>query len=293
MSKLRTPMWWKVTAAILALGYGMAVPAVVSKATAQSSDLKVLYSRNSADSTTTIDHSAWTALLAKYVRAGNDGVNRVAYGAFKAEGHQALKGYIGQLEKVDLSKLSKQEQFAFWANLYNAKTIDVVLDHYPVESIKNITIGGGLFEALKSTVGAGGPWKAKIMTVSGKRLSLDDIEHGILRPIFNDPRVHYAVNCASIGCPNLRTEAFAGATLNVALDAAARDYVNHPRGITVSGGTVKASSIYSWFAGDFGGDAKGVLAHVRKYSSPALKSKLEGVKSISEYGYDWSLNDTK
>ena len=85
-------------------------------------------------------------------------------------------------------------------------------------------------------------------------LSLDDIEHGILRPIFRDPRVHYAVNCASIGCPNLRLDAFTGANLDKELDAGARDYINSPRGLAFPGGKTTASSIYKWFQEDFGGN---------------------------------------
>ena len=227
------------------------------------------------------------------MKPSSSGINLVDYAAFKKDGHKTLKAYVNRLEKVDVAKLDKKEQFAFWSNLYNAKTIDVVLDHYPVDSIRNITINEGIFGALKSTVGAGGPWKSKIMKVQGHKLSLDDIEHNILRPIYKDPRVHYAVNCASIGCPNLGQQAFTGANLDTMLDAGAVSYVNHPRGITVTNGKVQASSIYSWFVADFGGSATGVLEHVRKYAKPELKAKLKGIASISSYGYDWALNDTK
>lgn len=159
---------------------------------------------------------------------------------------------------------------AFWANLYNAKTIDVVLDAYPIKSIKDIRLGGGLVAAV-----TGGPWKAKVVTVAGEKLSLDDIEHGILRPIFKDARIHYAVNCASIGCPNPMREAFTGAQLDSQLDAGARAYINSKRGVSVNGDEVVASSIYNWFVADFGGTEKGVLDHVRRYGEPALNRKLE------------------
>ncbi len=243
-------------------------------------------------STLTVDHSAWDKLLGAYVKPGADGVNRVDYAAMKAAGQSALKGYVKALEAVDPRKLDRPEQFAFWANLYNAKTIDIILDHYPVASIRDITIGGGLFDLVKKSVGAGGPWKAEVLKVGGQSLSLDTIEHEILRPTFKDPRVHYSVNCASYGCPNLATEAFTGAKLEGQLDAGARAFVNHARGISVNGGKVTASSIYTWFAADFGGSAKGVLAHVRAYATPELKAKLEGVTTIDGYQYDWSLNDT-
>ena len=232
-------------------------------------------------------------MLKTYVKPDGTGLNRLDYAAFKKNDHQALKAYVKLLEATQFSKLSKNEQFAFWANLYNAKTIDVVLDHYPVTSIRKITVKSSLLGFLKKSVGAGGPWKAKITTVAGERLSLDDIEHGIMRPIFRDPRVHYAVNCASIGCPNLRTKAFTGANLETELDAGASEYINSPRGVAVSGGDVTASSIYKWFQSDFGGSEAGLLKHFTQYAKPKLKAKLKRANSVSSYEYNWALNDTK
>jgi hypothetical protein len=246
------------------------------------------FAKSTPGSTLTIDHGSWDRLLKAHVRVGADGINRIDYGGFKVKGHADLKAYVASLEKVDVGKLDRSEQMAFWVNLYNAKTIDVVLDKYPVKSIKNISLGGGL----KALV-TGGPWQAKIMKVGGHDLSLDDVEHVILRPIFRDARVHYAVNCASIGCPNLMPEAFTALRLEALLDAGARAYVNHPRGIAVAGGKVKASSIYSWFQADFGGNEASVLAHVRQHADQALKSKLENITRIDDYDYDWNLNDAK
>ena len=163
----------------------------------------------------TVDHSAWDRLLKTYIVVGPDGLNRVAYAKFKASGGAELKAYLQLLEAADPGALGREEAFAYWANLYNAKTIDIVLTAYPVASIKDINLGGGLLAAV-----TGGPWKAKTLKVKGVDLSLDDIEHGFLRPVFKDPRVHYSVNCASVGCPNLGTEAFTGAKLNGQLDAA-------------------------------------------------------------------------
>ncbi len=236
----------------------------------------------------TLDHSAWDQLLKSYVEAGTDGINRVAYAKFKANGVPALQTYIRSLESRDPSKLDRNEAFAFWTNLYNAKTIELVLNAYPVRSIKDINLGGGLLAAV-----TGGPWKAKTLKVRGIDLSLDDIEHGLLRPTFKDPRVHYAVNCASISCPNLATEAFTGATLDAQLNAGARAYINHPRGVRVDGQEVTASSIYDWFQKDFGGTDQGVLAHIALYANDALKPKLKGITGIADYGYDWSLNDAQ
>ncbi len=245
------------------------------------------FAAHAKGSTATVDHAAFDALLKTYVKASSDGLNRVDYQAFKTSGHAALKAYLAALETVDTAKLDRPEQFAFWGNLYNAKTIDIVLAKYPVKSIKDISLGGGLVAAV-----TGGPWKAKTLKALGRELSLDDIEHGILRPLFKDPRVHYAVNCASVGCPNLGREAFTGAALETQLEAAAKAYVNSPRGFRVADGRITASGIYNWFQVDFGGNAAGVLEHARRYADPALKQKLEGITGIAEFAYDWSLNDT-
>ena len=245
-----------------------------------------VFGRAKSGSTLTVDHTAWTKLLATYVVASPEGINRVRYADFKRAGHSALKAYIASLQTVDIAALDRAEQWAYWANLYNAKTIDIVLDAYPVRSIKDISLGGGLLAAF-----SGGPWKAKVLKAGGQDLSLDDIEHGILRPIFKDPRVHYSVNCASIGCPNLMREAFSGSKLDAQLNAGAAAYINSPRGLNVRGGSVTASSIYDWFKADFGGGADGVLAHARKYASPALKRELENITTISGYDYNWALND--
>ncbi len=282
--RLASPILTLFTMVALA-ALGLTRPAVAAEVTAT-------FTPHAPGSTVSIDYTAWDGLLKTYVTTDKSGLNWVDYKSFKQNGHAALKSYIVALQKIQPTKLDRSEQFAFWANLYNAKTIDIVLDHYPVKSIKDISLEGGVFDFLKKSVGAGGPWKTKVLTVSGTKISLDDIEHGILRPIFKDPRVHYAVNCASIGCPNLDRSAFTKATLESQLDDGARAYINHPRGITVDGKSVTASSIYNWFKSDFGGNEAGVLAHVRKYASDSLKAKLKNVSSINGYGYDWALNDT-
>jgi hypothetical protein len=253
---------------------------------ADAANVSEVFGKPAEGSTKTVDHTAWTKLLQAYVKPGTDGINRVDYARWKKNAQPALKTYLAMLQSEDPTSLDRAEQFAFWANLYNAKTIDIVLDAYPVKSIKDINLGGSLL-----TLVTGGPWKAKVLKVRGQDLSLDDIEHGILRPVMKDPRVHYSVNCASLGCPNLMTEAFTGDRLDAQLDAGARAYVNHPRGITVKDGKIEASSIYSWFQEDFGGNATGVLDHARKYANPELRAKLNGATTISEYDYDWRLNE--
>ena len=164
----------------------------------------------------------------------------------------------------------------------------MVLDKYPVKSIQNVSLGGGL-----KTLITGGPWQAKIMKVSGVDLTLDDVENTILRPIYGDNRVHYTVNCASVGCPNLAAEAYTGAKLEAMLEAGAKAFINSPRGVAIEGDKIKASSIYDWFKADFGGSEATVIAHLNKYASPELKEKINKIGKIASYDYDWTLADAK
>jgi len=231
----------------------------------------------------TIDHRAWDYFLRSYVRLGPDGIARIPYAHVSSSDRERLGADLARLSGVPIGAYSRREQFAFWVDLYNELTVKLVLDHYPVSTIKNIAISPGLFSV--------GPWGRKLITVAGEALSLDDIEHRILRPIWRDPRIHYAVNCAALGCPNLQLSAFTAANTEALLDKAAREYVNHPRGATVSGGELTVSSIYIWYEADFGGTDAGVIEHLKRYARPGLASALAAIDHISGDSYDWALND--
>jgi hypothetical protein len=248
-------------------------------------ELDQYFSTNDANATMTVDHSAWDKILSKYVVPSADRINRFAYGRVSASDKQALKAYLKALQGVKVTALKADEQRALWINLYNALTIDVVLDAYPVKSIKEISLGGSFFGS--------GPWAKALVTVEGRKLSLDNIEHDILRKVWQDPRVHYAVNCASIGCPNLMTQAFTGANLDQMLTKGARDYINHPRGVRVGSSGVTLSRIYSWYRRDFGANDSELFRHLSSYAEPALKKRLAGIDTIAGYDYDWSLNEAK
>jgi hypothetical protein len=230
-----------------------------------------------------IDHTAWGRFLVAYVRLGADGIARIPYARVAAADREALGRDLARLAQIPISRYRRAEQFAFWVDLYNELTVKLVLDHYPVASIRDIAISPGLF--------ASGPWGKKLIAVEGEALSLDDIEHRILRPIWRDPRIHYAVNCAALGCPNLQAEAFTAANTQALLDRGARDYVNHPRGAQVTGGRLIVSSIYVWYEADFGGSDRGVIEHLRRYARPPLAAALAGIDHISADDYDWRLND--
>ena len=239
--------------------------------------------QNDPNSSRRLDHSAWSRFLANYLVSGNDGINRVAYGRVDAAGRSLLDAYIAMLEASPVSHLSRPEQLAYWINLYNAVTTRVVLQHYPVRSIR--TINGGLFGT--------GPWDEKLVTVEGERLSLNDIEHGIVRPIWRDPRIHYALNCASISCPKLQPIAFTAGNVERLLDQAARDYVNDPRGARIVDGRLIVSSIYAWYREDFGPGETAVLDHLRHYAKPQLAAELAPFRKPDDDSYDWSLIDAR
>jgi hypothetical protein len=251
---------------------------------ANAADLAKAFGVYDPKSTRVVDHLKWNQTLAAYLYKGEDGLNRFDYAGLKAKGLARLATYLERLQKADPTKLTRDEQFAFWVNLYNATTVDIVARQYPVNSIRDIR-QGDLFSS--------GPWTAKLVKVNGQSLSLDDIEHKILRPIWRDPRIHYAVNCASVGCPNLASTAYTGGALAAMLDKAARDYVNSPRGVRFDGSRLVVSSIYDWYEEDFGGSKAGVLEHLGKYASPPLSRRISQTGGISGYDYDWALNDKK
>ncbi|WP_420636587.1 DUF547 domain-containing protein [Candidatus Palauibacter sp.] len=232
-----------------------------------------------------LDHSDWQALLDAYLITDDpSGVNLVDYSRLKANpaDQQRLAGYIDYLRGLDPRQYARDVQMAYWINLYNAVTLRVVLDEYPVESIKDIHEG-----LIPNT----GPWGDVHAMVAGQPLTLDNIEHDILRRIWQDNRIHYGVNCASISCPNLAPEAYTAENLERLLDQGARDYVNHPRGAELldeAFGVV--SSIYYWYHEDFGNSDAGVLEHLRKYAEGDLAEQLRDFDGALDHEYDWNLN---
>jgi hypothetical protein len=166
-----------------------------------------------------VDHQAWGNFLRRYLLEEPDGINRLRYSEVSAVDRQALGRYVEDMSKVAVHALKPAEQFAYWINLYNALTVKTVLDHYPEASIREISVGGSFLPSFLT--GGGGPWQAKLIQIEGKAVALDDIEHRILRPLLKDNRVHYVVNCASIGCPSLMAAPFTATNLQSMLDRAA------------------------------------------------------------------------
>ncbi len=249
------------------------------------------WQQHDPSSSVALDWSDWDAWLGRHVMAGPDGINRFDYSEINGAERAALDAIIDRLAAVTVSTLNRDQQFAYWVNLYNAVTLRLVLDHYPVESIRDIKLGGGFFAA--------GPWDTALVTVEDTALTLNDIEHRILRPIWRDPRIHYAVNCASLGCPNLKPEAWVAESLDTDLDAAARAFVRHPRGLSIERRAdtfrVRISKIYTWFDDDFatapGQSERGILEHLQRYAAPETAQQLAELARIDSSDYDWSLND--
>jgi len=225
----------------------------------------------------------YSALLQRRITRGEAGLNLFDYAGAHAAGEaRIIKAYTDELASQNPDLLPEADQIAYWANLYNALTVNLILENYPVKSIRKIKAGAFSI----------GPWKRDEVTVNGQVLSLNDIEHEILRKRYANPAmVHYMVNCASIGCPNLGSKLWVGATLDADREQAAREFINSPRGVEIRGNSLKASSIYDWFKVDFGGSKSATLDHFRRFAGPELRAALDAGATINGYGYNWDLNE--
>lgn len=246
-------------------------------------DLDQFWLPYSPEKILSVSHSQWQTILNTYLVTTQDQQTFFSYSNVSKKDHKQLKNYIGELLALDPKKLTRAQQKAFWINLYNAKTVDLILDNYPVKSITKL--GKGFFSF--------GPWDDKTLTLNGKKLSLNDIEHRILRPIYNDARIHYAVNCASYSCPNLTVQAYTVENTEQLLEKGAEYYINHPRGVLIEGNTLTLSSIYSWYQVDFGEDESALIKHLQQYAKPKLKRALNKINGDIKYDYNWDLNELK
>ena len=223
-----------------------------------------------------VDNRLYAELLALHTRDG-----LVNYASLKTE-HRKLKKYLEYLAGINPDELSRDDAFAYYINLYNAATIDLIVENFPgIDSIKDI---GGFFNQ---------PWKIEFITLKGKKVHLDHVEHEILRPTYKDPRIHFAVNCASMGCPPLHTKPFEGETLIATLDELTRRNMADPAHTRLEGGDLYVSKVFDWFGEDWG-TKEDKIAFVRKYSSPeqaAAIDRLGGSLNLKYSHWDWTLND--
>lgn len=244
-------------------------------------DLDPFWNQVSGTRIEKVDHSQWQSVLDDYLVEDESGINFFDYEGLQVDGDARLDRYVNDLSEIDPRKLNKAGQMSYWINLYNALTVRLVAENYPVESITKLG---------ESLLGRG-PWDDEIVTIASRALTLNDIEHRILRPVFRDHRIHFAVNCASIGCPNLSASAYTAANLDQLLSQAATRFLNHPRGLQFEGDTLRLSKIFQWFQDDFGGDEQRMLHTLTLYLDPETASRVERYSGELEYAYDWALND--
>lgn len=219
------------------------------------------------DQSSKIDHSLWTELLQKHV---ND-AGLVDYKGFK-EDREKLDKYLEMLSSQKPSdSWSKAELLSYYVNLYNAYTVDLILKNYPTESIKDIH----------------GPWTTAFVKVGNKKISLGGIENSLLRKM-KEPRIHFAINCASISCPKLMNKAYTADKIDEQLDKAAREFINSDKN-KISNKSAKLSRIFDWYEGDFIDGAQTIADYINKYSD----TKLDPNAKIDYIEYNWNLNEQK
>ncbi len=192
-----------------------------------------------------------------------------------------LEQYLEILSKnaPDREKWSEEEQLAYWINVYNAFTIKLIVDNYPVESIQDLHPTVKI--PLVNTV-----WHKKFFQIGGKDASLDEVEHKILRKEFDEPRIHFAVNCASYSCPPLLNEAFVAEKIDKQLESQVKKFINDKRHNKITPDKIEISQIFSWFKGDFTNKGS-LIDYLNQYSNV----KINPDAKVSNIKYDWSLNE--
>lgn len=223
-----------------------------------------------------VTHGAWTTLLKKHVNE-RGGVN---YKGFMADS-TALNQYLQMLgNNAPATSWSREEKLAYWINAYNAFTIKLITMYYPVKSIKDI--GPAAQVIFVNT-----PWDKKFFSIGGRKMTLNTIEHKILRKKFTEPRIHFAVNCASISCPQLLNEAYEAVTLEAQLTAQARTFLADTNKNKVDASNPKLSSIFKWFNGDFKKTGLSKIAFINQYSPVAIHPEA----NLDYLEYNWDLNE--
>jgi len=221
-----------------------------------------------------LTHKGWNTLLNKHVdEAGN-----VDYKGFKSE-EKALNEYLTVLSKNHPDNSWKRnDRLAFWINAYNAFTVKLIVKNYPVKSIKDL--GGSIYKVNT-------PWDIKFIKIGEEVYDLNNIEHGMIRKEFSDPRIHFAVNCASVSCPKLRNEAYVGTTIDQQLEDQAKYFINNKvKNQIKSTKKAKLSKIFRWYKGDFTSSGMSIVEYINQYADV----KLEADAKIEFLDFDWDLN---
>lgn len=222
-----------------------------------------------------ISHAVFDSLLRQHV----DEAGLVDYRGFIQDSLK-FKEYLNLLSAhhPNEENWTREERIAYWINAYNAFTIKLIMDHYPVASIKDIKNGIPFVNTV---------WDIKFINIEGAEYDLNNIEHGILRPKYNEPRIHFAVNCASMSCPKLQRFAYTGEKIDEQLDKAARDFLNDPQKNKIAVDKVLLSKILNWYWGDFKDQYNSRIELVNKYVD---EIKVKPDAEVEYLDYDWSLN---
>jgi len=230
----------------------------------------------SSDSLLAVDHSAFQGLLDAHLKTDQPaGVNLFDYEAAQAD-RETLDSYLAGLQAINPAELGDAEALAYWLNFYNAGMIQLVLERGLFDSVIDDRVYHFLTDHFE---------------VAGQPLSLDKIENQIIRVQWQEPRIHYGLNCASLSCPNLQPQVFTGATLDAQLQAAGHEYINHPRGVgEIEGRRLVVSEIFDWFKEDFGGTDRAVIEHITSFANEDLAAELADARRIRVQTYDWTLN---
>ena len=229
-----------------------------------------------------ICHQLWQEFLNRRVFSNEEYINLIDYSHMTQTDLNLLKNYLKSMSEIDIDNYNRNEQLAFWINVYNALTTQIIANYYPVSTVQEINISPGLFSI--------GPWGANLITIKGTPLTLDDINNRIIRAIWNDPRTHYALNNGTIGAPNLGQKVYEGKTLQEQLNNAASNYINSLRGVNVIEGKLIISKLYNLYEEDFGGTKQDVLFHLLQFAKEPLRSQLKHINTIDSYMYNWHIN---
>jgi hypothetical protein len=232
------------------------------------------------------DYKLWQELLTRHYNP-TKGMN---YKSLKAQDKAALDQLRQRMAQVDPAALSPKDRLAYWINLYNISVVGVVVDNYPVESIRDISTD----PIIRLNV-----FKKDVVPTKNGRISLDTIENEKIREAFKDPRIHFAINCAAKSCPPIRPEPYVGARIDQQLDDQARKFLSGPYGVRIEkdGDEVilHATKILDWFKDDFETWGGGRVAFLRKYLTPEKQKQIDAARGKVELDFDdysWDLNDT-
>lgn len=275
----RQGKFWVNVLAFLALSF-VCMPIVSA---APKSELIEFWDDREELSVMQVDHSAWQDILTVYVDDQHpSGINRFDYSSVTASDAAKLKNYLSYLQKLEPRQLNSEEAKAYWINFYNATLVDKIADAYESGSrraIKRLMKGGVESRALTRDT----------TELLMQEISLNDIQHGILRPIWKDPRVHFVLSTAALSGANIQKTAFTGANNEALLEKAKTEFMQHPKAVRAEGNSLVLNSVFEWYAPDFGENRSAVLAYIRENTSDAMRQAMDGQPQIRFY-YNWDLN---